>query len=44
MRRAQLFGAVCHNQETTQGLFPLKTPPVLSFEELAAYFHKHAAS
>jgi cold shock CspA family protein len=23
---------------------PLKTPPALSVEELAAYFHKHAAS
>jgi cold shock CspA family protein len=23
---------------------PLKKPPVLSFEELAAYFHRHAAS
>jgi hypothetical protein len=22
----------------------LKKPPVLSFEELAAYFHRHAAS
>jgi cold shock CspA family protein len=22
---------------------PLETPPVLSFEELAAYFHRHAA-
>jgi cold shock CspA family protein len=23
---------------------PLETPPVLSFEALAAYFHRHAAS